>query len=39
MNMVEFGYLLAGGLILMVVGVHGARLLKQRRLVEAEAAE
>jgi len=31
MNMVEFGYLLAVGLILMVVGVHGARILKQRR--------
>jgi len=31
MNMVEFGYLLAVGLILMVIGVHGARILKQRR--------
>ena len=31
MNMVEFGYLLAVGLILMVVGVHGARILKLRR--------
>jgi hypothetical protein len=29
--MVEFGYLLAVGLILMVIGVHGARILKQRR--------
>lgn len=39
MNMVEFGYLLAVGLILMVIGVHGARLLKARRLVEVKAAE
>jgi len=31
MNMVEFGYLLAVGLILMVIVVHGARILKQRR--------
>lgn len=31
MNMVEFGYLLAAGLILMVIGVHAARILKQRR--------
>jgi len=38
MNMVEFGYLLAVGLILMVIGVHGARLLKARRPM-AEAAE
>lgn len=30
MNMVEFGYFLAAGLILMVVGVHGARVLKVR---------
>jgi len=30
MNMVEFGYLLAVGLILMVIGVHGARILKMR---------
>jgi len=31
MNMVEFGYLLAVGLILMVIAVHGARLFKMRR--------
>jgi len=30
MNMVEFGYLLAAGLILMVIGVHGARIMKVR---------
>jgi hypothetical protein len=31
MNMVEFGYLLAVGLILMVAGVHGARILQRVR--------
>ena len=31
MNMVEFGYLLAVGLILMVIGVHGARILQRVR--------
>jgi len=39
MNMVEFGYLLAVGLILMVVGVHGARLLKQRRETRFDAGQ
>ena len=29
--MVEFGYLLAVGLILMVIGVHGARILQRVR--------
>lgn len=31
MNMVEFGYLLAVGLILMVIGVRGARILQRMR--------
>jgi hypothetical protein len=31
MNMVEFGYALAVGLILMVIGVHGARILQRVR--------
>jgi len=34
MNMVEFGYLLAVGLILMVAGVHGVRLLRSRQSIE-----
>jgi len=37
MNMVEFGYLLAVGLILMVIGVHGARLLRARRVTGMSA--
>jgi len=39
MNMIEFGYVLAVGLILMVAGVHGARLPRARRMVDIEAAE
>ena len=31
MNMVELGYVIAGVLIAMVIGVHGARILQRVR--------